>query len=105
MNEITKDELSRLKDAADAAEVESRKTKAAYVAALRAAHEFQPGDIIKSAKGDFARIVSLAVDWGLKIKPVAVAQKKDGSFGIREVSLWRPEWEAATLHQRAVPDA
>lgn len=63
------------------------------------AHPFKIGDIIKSTKGGLARIERFVHFFG-GITPIAVAQKKDGTFGVKPVPMWRTEWVNATLHER-----
>ena len=91
----------------EALRIAAHTAHAAYVNAQRAyeqakcdTYQFQVGDIIKSAKGATAKVTALAVRYGY-VRPDAVLQKKDGTFGTRMAPMYRDEWRNPTLHQRA----
>ena len=74
----------------------------AYHAALCAAYPFRVDDIIRSTGGKLAKVTRVYVQFD-RARMVAVEQKKDGTFGMRTVALWRHEWDNPQLHSR--PDA
>ena len=97
MSDLT--ELRQRMNAAEAAYIEARRT---YEAALCAAHPYQPGDIIRSSKGDVALVKRISMKFG-RPAMLAVLRKKDGNFGAREASMWRTEWKVPERIGRADP--
>lgn len=84
-------EIVRLYGKAQEAKREWEEHVRAYEAALCKAFPFKVGDVIKSSKGLVARVERIFCWYG-RAKMVAVLRKKDGTFGVREASLWRQEW-------------
>lgn len=86
--------IPALREAWKDSENAARVAKAAYHAALIAASPYKVGNIVRSVKGDVAKVVRVFVKWDLAqaAQFAAVMKKKDGSWGEREVSAWRGEW-------------
>ena len=96
-----------MSDKIEAAKRRVEATRGAYVAAvneldalLKATCPFQPGDLIRSTSGTVAKVTEIRIRYD-RIETVAVRQKKDGSFGVREVPMWRGEWKNAVLHEKS----
>lgn len=89
-----------LKSEMDLAAAAYDKAKDAYHTALKAAYHLKVGDIIVSTKGALAKVDTVYVQYG-EVCHSAAMQKKDGTFGERLVPIWRDEWKAAVLQEKA----
>ena len=76
----------------------------AYHAALCAAYPFRVGDIIQSADGKLAKVTKVYGRYS-GVQMNAVAQNKNGVFGMRVANLWSAEWKYPQLHSRPDPAA
>lgn len=92
-------DIKKLQAAVTDAKAALRVAESNLADALCAQHPLQVGDLIQSTKGDIARVSYLEVKWGTVITH-AVLRKKDGEIGIREVPMWRDEWEKAVKVER-----
>ena len=87
-------ELERLKSEVRAAKINYDRARSQYEAALAATHPLKPGDVIRSTKGNLARVDRIIIKFASP-RVIAFMQKKDGTFGQREAPMWRDEWEKA----------
>ncbi|MDE2104461.1 MAG: hypothetical protein KGL39_44915 [Patescibacteria group bacterium] len=95
--------IEELADEYAKAERAASKARNSLYQAVKAAHPFQPGDIISASNGDVAKVIGLKMhEW----KPntaecIAVLRKIDGTFGTRRAPMRRTEWDNPTLVSKA----
>lgn len=68
----------------------------AYHAELIAEHPIKVGDILRAEHGEEAKVIGLRVEYGV-VKVRAVPRRRDGTWGEREVPMWRTVWGHAKV--------
>jgi hypothetical protein len=89
-------EIKQLRLVRDQAREKLNAAQKTYDDARIKAFKWPVGTILRSSKGELAKVLSLFVDHDY-IRVIAVLKNKNGLFGLKKALMWRSEWQNAEV--------